>query len=208
MPHNSTITEESSGRISNVFFPYGMLITDGTTPSATDAKNTYFNYMGVAGIPARYADIMVRMNNASNVLAGTVSWAEFGIFSGRFSFMGNATLTKLGVVDASKHLYYTSGQFDGAQQKDQKTITVPLDIPIRPGDWIWFGYGISASTMPQFDGIGSASSSRGGHMNSVFLGTSQALSAVKPSTLTGPFSTSGLTNTAGTSLIAAVVRIY
>lgn len=216
MPHNPTVSEEVLGVIQNTFIcPFALIDSSqdasNSTSTGNDGKNTIFVYMGTAGIPAQNARLRFLLNGT--VLGGSVqllsnSWAQMGVFRGTFSLMGTASLTKLGVVDIEPLLFNSNAPQSGAGANpgEVKSITVPLDPPIRPGDDIWYGYGISASSMPNFVAL----TNNGGSNHNAMTGiVQQMVPPVKPSTLTGPFTTAGMTSTATSRRpICVVMNIY
>lgn len=208
MPHNPTISEDVVGVFQNTFLcPFTTIHGQARTSTGNDGKNTVFVYVGTSGIPAKNASIRFLMQGTT--ISGAISWAEMGIFRGTFSLLGNASLTKLGVASIEP-LLYSSNAFQGGAGSaagDAKSINISLDPPIRPGDDIWYGYGISAGTMPNFV----RTLNPGGSQNDISTGIVQLMvPATKPSNLTGPFTTTGVTANSfiNSGPIFAYVTIY
>ena len=202
MPHNHSVPYDTIDRIQNVYLsPFTPAYSGSLT--GEDSKNTMFVYMGTAGIPAKNADIIFHPTNTST-MSGTVSWAEMGIFTGNFSLLGTASLTKRGVADVQYLLYRNATV--ASSLDNIKKVTLSLDPPIRPGENIWFSHGISAQVMPTF--ISCLQAANGGHINNMNLGAVQLLNNRRPSTLTGPFTTTGLTNSAMSPPILAYLSLY
>lgn len=180
---STTITNESTHSINNHYIGYQVGSDDATTNrtgTTDDYKQTYFVYMGMAGIPSKNA--LVNFSLDTTAITGQ-SWAEIGIFRGNFALGGTASLVRLGVTDVQDQLSYVSiNTLQGS-----KNIPISLNPSVRPGDNLWIGYGISASTMPILHSSP--------HVNPAFPGTIQTVSpSTRPSQLTGPFGTTGLTN--------------
>jgi hypothetical protein len=143
---NFSIPSENTSTLRNTFCHAGQCgnNTGYTTNTNAADKNTYFKYMGMAGIPAKTAYIKVGHQSAA---PASIGWIEYGVFRGSFTPgpSGSATLRNLGTVDAQNIILNP-----GTAYSTSKTIIVPLDPPVRPGDHLWIGWGVSAGTMPVF----------------------------------------------------------
>lgn len=127
----------SSTPFFQVLWPYGFSPTTGGLISPV-SNSTYFIYMGRAAYASFYPTVFYRLVNA----AATITWAEFGIFKGPIVLNGNATLTRLGFIDATS---FVTGPV-GTGTVGPRKVTIPLDAKIVPGDDVWFAYGVQATT--------------------------------------------------------------
>lgn len=183
---STTLPNEITHTIRNNYLGY-QVGSDSSTSNrigtTLEYKQTYFVYMGMAGIPSENA--IINYAHDTQRLTGQ-SWAEVGVFRGNFALGGTASLTKLGVVDIQAWLDHPDNTDNTVTRRG---IPITLNPPARQGDHLWIGYGISGATMPLLH--------TPPHINPAFPGTIQTISpSVKPSDLTGPFATIGLTNTA------------
>ena len=182
---STTVTNESTHTIVNNYTGY-LVGSDSSTNNRNgntlEYKQTYFVYMGMAGIPSDKA--IINFAHDATSITGA-SWAEIGIFRGNFALGGTASLTNLGATGIEEYLINSGTATVGGSIKN---VAVTMNPAVRQGDHIWVGYGISASTMPSLH--------TSPHTNPAFPGTVQMVSNVMPSNLTGPFATTGLTNSA------------
>lgn len=192
----NTITNDVTNRIRQSFRNFQSI--SGSSASyitPTTMKNPHFFYMGTASIGAKTAEVLFQHD--SNAIAGG-AYAHIGIFRGKFTLGGDAVLTRIGLVEITNYLGAPSNTTIGVH----KTLNFVLDELIVPGDQLWIGIGISASTQPRF---------RAPLDTTAFtynLGCIQTTGGQSLAALTGPFTTANVVGSAGSYFPQFHMDIY
>ncbi len=148
-----------------IFQPVALYPNALTAVTAMAAKSIYFQYMGVA--PKNYVSCTI-LANVTTAAAGTISYAEVGLFSGTPVLNGAASLSRLGYTSVA-------GTFNATGIKQT---VVTASIPA--GTNMWVAFSASSTTQLQL---------RGMMADNIQTGTFQTITAGQPSTVSVPVST-------------------
>ena len=136
-----------------------------TAVTALAAKNIYFQYMGAANKNYTSCNVLANVTTAA---AGTISYAEVGLFSGVPVLNGSASLSRLGYTSVAA-TYNSTGI---------KSTAVTATIPA--GTNMWVAFSASSTTMLQL---------RGMMADNIQTGTFQTITTGQPSTVAIPIAT-------------------